>query len=134
MLTPVGSGGSEADKPLSNPRLKVIQGDVTDQVAVNRVFESAKDISGVVVALGGRASEVGKTMLTDGTKRIINAMKLKGTKRISLVSSIGAGSSFGQAPFFFKVLMFTVLRDTFVDKNNQEALFLSENGIGNVLE
>lgn len=114
--------------------MKIIQGDVTDQVAVNRVFETGKDISGVVVALGGKASEVGKTMLTDGTKRIINAMKLKGTKRISVVSSIGAGSSKGQAPFFFRVLMWTVLRDTFADKNNQEALFLSKNGIGNDLE
>lgn len=73
-------------------------------------------------------------MLTDGTKRIINAMKLKGTKRIAVVTSIGAGDSKGQAPFLFRILMATALRDAFVDKNNQEALFLSSNGPGNDLE
>ena len=63
-------------------------------------------------------------MLTDGTSNIIEAMKAKGLKRIAVVTSIGAGDSEKQAPFFFRVLMGTVMRGVFEDKNNQEALFL----------
>jgi hypothetical protein len=42
-------------------------------------------------------------MLTDGTKNIIEAMKKAGSKRLAVVTSIGAGDSEDQAPFFFKV-------------------------------
>jgi len=41
-------------------------------------------------------------------------------KRVSVVTSIGAGDSENQAPFFFKVLMFTAMKKIFLDKNNQE--------------
>jgi predicted mannosyl-3-phosphoglycerate phosphatase (HAD superfamily) len=69
-------------------------------------------------------------MLTDGTKNIINAMKKTRAKRIAVVTSIGAGDSENQAPLAFKMLMYTVMRGIFEDKNNQESLFLSPNGIG----
>merc|ERR1712046_167523 len=51
--------------------------------------------------------------------------KANGIKRISVVTSIGAGDSENQAPFFFKMLMFTVMRSIFEDKNAQENLFLT---------
>merc|ERR1712087_2398 len=86
---------------------------------VAKVFEN--DIDGVVVALGGKTSDVGDTMLTDGTKNIMSAMKANNVKRIAVVTSIGAGDSSGQAPFAFKILMMTVMKKIFVDKNNQEA-------------
>merc|ERR1719253_2051260 len=86
---------------------------------VAKVFEN--DIDGVVVALGGKTSDVGDTMLTDGTNNVMAAMKAKGVKRISVVTSIGAGDSKDQAPFAFKLLMMTVMKKIFTDKNNQEA-------------
>merc|ERR1712232_733007 len=46
--------------------------------------------------------------------------KEKGVKRVSVVTSIGAGDSENQAPFFFKVLMWTAMKKIFLDKNNQE--------------
>lgn len=61
-------------------------------------------------------------------------MKAKGVKRVAIVTSIGAGSSADQAPFAFKVLMFTVMRSIFADKNDQENLFLSPSGPGHDLE
>ena len=60
-------------------------------------------------------------MLTDGTNMVMDAMKSNGVTRVSVVTSIGAGDSKEQAPFFFKVLMATVMKNIFVDKNNQEA-------------
>ena len=60
---------------------------------------------------------------TDGTACVINSMRDNSVKRVSVVTSIGAGDSESQAPFFFKMLMFTVMKSVFTDKNNQEALF-----------
>lgn len=135
MLIPTGSGGNLADKPLVNPNLTVIKGDVTNQASVDALFQSFDDITGVIVALGGKTKDVGPTMLTDGTKCIIQGMKTKSkAKRISIVTSIGAGDSENQAPMMFKMLMYTVMKGIFTDKNNQESLFLDPNGPGNDLE
>ncbi len=136
MLVPVGSGGDDADKPMADERLRIIRGDVTNQEDVNRVFQSSDDIAGVIVALGGRTKDVGPTMLTDGTGCIIHAMKKfsNATKRIAVVTSIGTGDSEKQAPWTFKALMYTVMRKTFADKNNQEQLFTLPSGPGHDLE
>ncbi len=40
----------------------------------------------------GRTSEVGKTMLREGTRNIINSMKKNKVDKISVVTSIGTGS------------------------------------------
>lgn len=135
MRIPPGSGGNLADNPLNNKNLFVIKGDVTNQDDVNKVFESHPDISGVVVALGGKTKDVGPSMLTDGTKCIVKAMKTKSkAKRIAVMTSIGTGDSEKQAPVVFKLLMYTVMRGIFADKNNQEKLFLDVDGAGHDLE
>lgn len=118
VVVPKGSGGDKEGQPLSDPNLTVIGGDVTNKADVAKVFKN--DIDGVVVALGGKTSDVGDTMLTDGTNNIMAAMKSNGVKRIAVVTSIGAGDSKDQAPFAFKVLMMTVMKKIFTDKNNQE--------------
>ena len=97
----------------------MIAGDVTKAADVAKVFE--KKIDGVVIALGGKTADVGETMLTDGTNTVMQAMKDKKVKRLAVVTSIGAGDSENQAPFFFKILMKTAMKKIFVDKNNQEA-------------
>lgn len=121
LVIPQGSGGANAGNSLTDPKLTMIAGDVTNQADVDKVFASGK-IDGVVIALGGKTSDVGDTMLTDGTTTVINAMKANNVKRVSVVTSIGAGDSENQAPFFFKVLMWTAMKKIFVDKNNQEAV------------
>lgn len=119
VVVPKGSGGDDAGTPLTDPKLTVIAGDVTKKADVDKVFEAGK-IDGVIVALGGKTSDVGETMLTDGTKNIIAAMKEKNVKRLAVITSIGAGDSESQAPFFFKVLMWTAMKKIFLDKNAQE--------------
>lgn len=119
LVIPQGSGGSEAGKPLTDDNLVMIGGDVTKSQDVEKVFDAA-DIDAVIVGLGGKTSDVGDTMLTDGTTNIINTMKDKGCKRLVVITSIGAGDSKDQAPFMFKVLMATAMKKIFNDKNNQE--------------
>jgi nucleoside-diphosphate-sugar epimerase len=118
MKVPAGSGGADGGSPLTDPKLIMIAGDVTNKADVDKVFENK--IDGVIVALGGKTKDVGETMLTDGTKNVIAAMKEKGVKRLAVLTSIGAGDSESQAPFFFKVLMWTAMKKIFTDKNNQE--------------
>jgi NAD(P)H-binding len=120
LVIPKGSGGDKAGQPLSDPNLILIGGDVTKQADVNQVFAN-RQVDGVIVALGGKTADVGETMLTDGTNNIIKAMKENAVKRLAVVTSIGAGDSESQAPFFFKVLMWTAMKKIFLDKNNQEA-------------
>jgi len=116
---PEGSGGDNAGKDFNDPNLTVIGGDVTKAADVAKVFDAA-DVDGVVVALGGKTKDVGDTMCTDGTQNVCDAMKAKGVKRVSVVSSIGVGDSIDQAPFFFRILMATAMKKIFLDKNAQE--------------
>jgi nucleoside-diphosphate-sugar epimerase len=132
---PPGSGGKMAELPIDSPNLQVLKGDVMNPSDVDKLFDADTSISGVIVALGGRTKDVGPTMLSTGTKNIIDSMKRKSkAKRISTVTSIGAGDSAGKAPWKFKILMYTVMRSIFADKNRQEQLFLDVNGPGHDLE
>jgi hypothetical protein len=85
--------------------------------------------------LGGRTKDVGPTLLSDGTNCIVKAMKAKSqAKRIAAITVIGTGDSEKQAPLKFKILMHTVMRGIFADKNRQEKIFLDKNGAGHDLE
>lgn len=135
MTTPPGTGGAAEGTPLSDPNLTVVKGNVSDAADVAKVI--TKDTTGIVVSLGGKTKDVGATMLTDGTTNVINAMKAAGIDkdaRIAIVTSIGAGDSANQAPIVFRILMSTVMRSIFNDKNNQEQLFLGPGGPGRDLE
>ena len=132
MVYPPGSGGAKEGTLVSDPNLTVVQGDVCNSADVQKVITA--DTTGVVVSLGGKTKDVGKTMLTDGTLNVINAMKRSEVKRVSVVTSIGAGDSADQAPLVFRILMSTVMRSIFTDKNNQEQLFLGMGGPGRDLE
>ena len=135
MRQPPGTGGANEGAPVSDPNLTVVRGNVSNPEDVAKVI--TKDTTGVVVSLGGKTKDVGATMLTDGTTNVINAMKAAGIAddaRIAIVTSIGAGDSANQAPIVFRVLMATVMRPIFNDKNNQEQLFLGPGGPGRDLE
>lgn len=119
LVIPAGSGGDKAGQPLTDAKLTMIQGDVTNPSDVAKVF-AAGTVDGVIVGLGGKTSDVGDTMLTDGTVVVMNEMKKKDVKRLAVITSIGAGDSKDQAPFFFKILMATAMKKIFSDKNNQE--------------
>ena len=119
----------------SNDFHTIYKGDVSCFEDVKQVY-NGNVISGTIICLGGATSEVGKSMLTDGTRNIIQCIKESkiASNRIAIVTSIGAGDSVDEPPLFFQILMKTVLKDAFIDKNNQEALFLDDKGIGSGLE
>jgi putative NADH-flavin reductase len=124
LKAPRTAGGFTAEAPFGSDKLSVMQGSVTNRADVDKVFEG-KDVTGVVVALGGKTSDVGATMLQDGTANIIGAMKANGVTKISVVTTIGAGDSMDQAPWAFRLLMMTVMSSIMSDKNAQEAVVTS---------
>ena len=113
--------------PTTNDNIVRTGGSVLNPADVNAVFEG-NDITGVVVALGGKTREVGLTLCQDGTANIIDACKAHGVKRISLITTVGAGDTMDQAPWTFKLLMKTMMQKVLDDKNAQEALFLEGPG------
>jgi len=133
-LPPGSCGEDKAGLPFDGVgeagALTVVQGNATVQADVDAVITA--ETTGVIVSLGGKTKDVGPTMLTDATTCVVNACRAKGVKRVCIVTSIGVGDSADQAPFFFKILMGTVMRSIFTDKGKQEALFME--GPGSDLE
>jgi putative NADH-flavin reductase len=109
---------------ISNDNLTIVQGDVLDQATVDQVV-AGQDV--VVVSLGNTPNNP-DMVVSQGTKRIIDAMKRHGVKRIIAVTSLGAGDSKENVPFAFKMIMKTVLRKAFQDKDEQERL-IQESGL-----
>ena len=99
--------------PTTNDDIYRTVGSALERADVDDVFEG-KDITGVVVALGGKTREVGLTLCQDGTTNIIAACKKYGVKRISVVTTVGAGDTMDQAPWTFKLLMKTMMQKIMV--------------------
>lgn len=133
LKAPRTAGGFTEGAAFSSDKLTVATGSVTNKADVDAVFAKG-DVTGVVVALGGKTKDVGPTMLQDGTANIIAAMKANGVKRVSVVTTIGAGDSMEQAPWAFRLLMMTVMSSIMADKNEQEGLFLAPGAPGAELE
>jgi putative NADH-flavin reductase len=102
---------------IANPKLSVLQGDVLDANAVDRVIQGS---DAVIVSLGGKPGDRTRALET-GTKHIVAAMKKHGQKRLIVVTSLGVGDSAGQAGFLFeKIIVPLFLKVEFADKLAQE--------------
>ena len=86
LKAPRTAAGFTEGAPFGSDKLTVATGSVTNKADVEKVFEG-KDVTGVVVALGGKTKDVGATMLQDGTANIIAVMKANGVKKISVVTT-----------------------------------------------
>jgi len=111
---------------VTHPNLQVIRGDILDANSVREVVEGA---DAVVSALG--VNKLGKnTILSDGTKNILEAMRHHGVTRSVWVSSLGVGDSRAEErramsrffTYFFKPV---VLRNVFADKEKQETYIMA---------
>ncbi len=101
----------------SHPHLRVVAGDMADPESLLRAMDKPYDA--VISALGVYMKEPG-TLLTDGTKNIIAAMKAKNVSRFIVVSSIGASDTKGIGPWWVKAVQHFILKNTLVDKTGQE--------------
>lgn len=103
---------------ISDNNLTLISGDVLDAAAV---AETVAGSDAVIVSLGvsnGSPADICST----GTQKVVGAMNEAGIRRLVVITSLGTGDSKNQVPFFFKMLMKTVLQSAMRDKNAQEAV------------
>jgi putative NADH-flavin reductase len=108
---------------VQHPDLTIIQGDITDQDAVQRAIPG-HDV--VISALGTRG---GPAVLPEGTRNILEAMASHGVRRSLWVSSFGAGDSLQQMGWLSQTLIVKgFLRQAIQEKNAQEQVILASGG------
>ena len=108
---------------VQHPDLTIIQGDITDQDAVQRAIPG-HDV--VISALGTRG---GPAVLPEGTRNILEAMASHGVRRSLWVSSFGAGDSLQQMGWLSQTLIVKgLLRQAIQEKNAQEQIILASGG------
>ena len=102
---------------LEHQNLTYQAGDVLDREAVT---DAVQGHDAVVIALGsGRKG----TVRSVGTKHIVDAMARHGVRRLTCLSTLGAGDSRALLNFFWKRIMFgLLLREAYADHQAQEAL------------
>lgn len=99
----------------TNPRLHVVEGDVSDPAAVERTVAGQ---DAVLVTLGNGRKGV---VRAEGTRQVIAAMERNRVKRLICQSTLGAGDSRGSLDFLWKHIMFgLLLRPALADHEQQE--------------
>ena len=102
--------------------LQVIPGTVDDLEAIRKTIEGS---SVVVSCLGAKLSHsFGRSGLvgTAGMRNATKAMQPAGVRRLVAVSAFGAADSYRQTSLLFRLVMSTVLRGIYADKNAMEPI------------
>jgi putative NADH-flavin reductase len=99
---------------IQHKNLRVIQGDILDPVKVQLAVNGQE---AVLCALGADKNKPG-TLLSDGTRNILEAMEKSGVKRLICMSSAGILGNDGGF-WFGKIFMPLFLRHIFEDKKRQ---------------
>ena len=99
-------------------RIETRQGDVLDP---NSLKPALLGCDVVLCALGSGVSLRPMTMLSTGTRNLIDAMKVAGVRRLVCITGVGAGDSRGHGGFVYDTLIRpTILRQVYRDKDRQE--------------
>ncbi|HEX8831197.1 MAG TPA: SDR family oxidoreductase [Longimicrobium sp.] len=107
-----------------HPRLEVVKGDIADTTALTA---AAKGQEAVLSALGVNERKP-NTILSEGVRNLVRAMKRQKVKRLIFVSSLGVGDSKGQlGPVYNWVVMPALLKNIFADKELAEAAIRESN-------
>lgn len=102
---------------IEDDNLRVALGDMLNAESVDHAM--AEGFDAVICAAGVYQREYG-TDLSDGTKKILAAMKKYGVRRLLVVSSIGAGDSKGQGSLIVRLFYRVMLKYVIWDKDTQE--------------
>ncbi len=107
-----------AKMALSHDKLYMVIGDVLNP---DKVEETLAGAEAVCCSLGHTANNP-DTAVSDGTRNIIEAMTKQKIPRLVVVSALGVGNSREQVARSFRMIMKTVLRKAYEDKERQEQL------------
>ncbi|MBM3646156.1 MAG: SDR family oxidoreductase [Alphaproteobacteria bacterium] len=100
-----------------------IQGDVRDRESLVRAMAG---IGAVVSALGTKQTLQPVTLLSEGTRNIVEAMHEAGVSRLLCITGMGAGDSRGNGGFLYdRLILTTLLARIYADKDRQEQVVRS---------
>src|SRR5436305_1164889 len=75
----------------------------------------------VISSLGSKLSRKPTTLLSDGTRNVVGAMKAAGVPRLICITGIGAGDSRGHGGFLYdRLILPLLLAEIYEDKTRQE--------------
>jgi uncharacterized protein YbjT (DUF2867 family) len=100
----------------SHERLSHTRADATVPGALD---EAVQGVDAVICAIGAGLSD--RSTRTTATKHLLAAMQRHDVDRLVLVSSLGAGDSYGRIGFATKAIVKTLLRNAIHDHDGQEA-------------
>jgi putative NADH-flavin reductase len=108
------------------PRLDVIQGDVLNTEAM---VAAISGVEAVVSALGSPLQKKSVTLLSQGTEKMLQAMRKTGVSRLLCITGMGAGDSRGHGGFLYdRVILPLLLNQIYIDKDRQEQI-VRESGL-----
>lgn len=98
--------------------VRVLPGDVTRPDTLGSAIAGH---DAVVSVLGSKLSRKPTTLLSQGTRNVVDAMTRAGVKRLVCVTGIGAGDSKGHGGFVYdKIIQPLLLNEIYKDKTRQE--------------
>ncbi|NER15036.1 NAD(P)H-binding protein [Leptobacterium flavescens] len=110
---------------LENPNLKVLKGNVLNSENVEAAVEGQ---DAVLSALGHKKFFIKTTILSEGTRNIITAMKKKKLSRFICITSLGIRDSRFRLGLYYTLFVIPViLFFYFRDKSKQEKLIMQSN-------
>ncbi|AFZ38296.1 putative flavin reductase (plasmid) [Stanieria cyanosphaera PCC 7437] len=100
--------------------LHVLKGDVLDPDSLQTAMSGQQ---AVVSSLGSKLSRKPITLLSEGTKNLIQAMQQQGVRRLVCITGLGAGDSKGHGGFIYdRLILPLLLKEIYKDKDRQEAV------------
>jgi len=100
--------------------VKLAHGDVRHSGSLS---EAMRGQDAVICSLGSKISFKPMTLLSDGTRNVVDAMRGAGVRRLICVTGIGAGDSKGHGGFFYdRVIQPLILNEVYKDKTRQETV------------
>lgn len=102
--------------PYHDVGLRAVVGDVLD---ASCVFQAVLHQEAVLIALGS-SDRKERSVRSQGTANVIRAMQAYDVPRLLVVSAGGAGDSYQRSPFILKIVIKTLLKNTYADHEQQE--------------
>lgn len=110
---------AQSPEALANAGVETVKGDVQDAKSLERAMHGA---DAVISALGTPLLLKGPvTLLSDGTRNMVSAMKAAGIQRFLCITGMGAGDSKGHGGFLYdRIFKPLLLGRIYADKDRQE--------------
>jgi uncharacterized protein YbjT (DUF2867 family) len=100
--------------------VKLAPGDV---LRPGSLADAMRGQGGVISSLGSKISFKPMTLLSDGTRNLVDAMRAAGVRRLVCITGIGAGDSKGHGGFVYdRIIQPFILNEVYKDKTRQETV------------